>query len=161
MIAIRAATAKDHDAVWAFLESVIRAGETYALNRDMDKRAALAYWFGKDRSSFVAEDAGEIVGSYFLRANAAGGGGHVANCGYVTKATAQGRGIARAMCTHSVAEAKALGFRAMQFNFVISTNARAVALWIALGFAEVGRLPGAFAHPEYGDVDSLVMYRTF
>jgi ribosomal protein S18 acetylase RimI-like enzyme len=107
----------------------------------------------------VAVENSEIVGAYYLRANNAGGGAHVANCGYMVAGEATGRGVARTMCAHSLARAKERGFRAMQFNFVIATNERAVRLWQAMGFAIVGRLPGAFAHPTYGYVDALVMYR--
>jgi ribosomal protein S18 acetylase RimI-like enzyme len=156
---IRPATADDQAAIWAVIEPMIRAGESYALPRDMTRTEALAYWFDAGHEVFVADDAGEVVGSYFLRANHAGGGAHVANCGYVTAPRALGRGIARAMCQHSLDHARRRGFRAMQFNFVISANERAIRLWQAMGFAIVGRLPGAFAHPAQGDVDALVMYR--
>lgn len=159
MVTIRAATPTDHHAIWSFLEPVIREGETYALDQDMPKDTALAYWFAPGHKCFVAEDVDEIIGSYYVRANAAGGGRHVANCGYLTKAAARGRGVARAMCAHSIDLATALGFRAMQFNFVISTNVSAVALWQALGFSEVGRVPGGFAHPHMGDVDVLILHR--
>ena len=101
-----------------------------------------------------------MLGTYFLRANQRGGGAHVANCGYVTAAGSEGRGIARAMCRHSLRQALERGFRAMQFNFVVSTNERAVKLWQGMGFEIVGRLPGAFEHPEHGFVDALVMYLT-
>lgn len=158
-ILIRAAGAADVDAIWAMLESVIRAGETYALPREMTRKDALAYWTGPDRETFVAEIVGQIAGTYFLKANQAGGGAHVANCGYVTAADFAGRGIARAMCLHSLDFARQRGFRAMQFNLGVGTNERAVRLWQALGFAIVGRLPGAFAHPALGDVDALVMFR--
>jgi ribosomal protein S18 acetylase RimI-like enzyme len=157
--AIRPATPGDADAIWAILEPVIRAGETYPLPRGLPRAAALAYWHSPEHAVFVAEDAGATVGTYYLRANARAGGSHVANCGYMTAPAARGRGIARAMCLHSLAEARARGFRAMQFNLVISTNAAAVHLWQSCGFAIVGRLPGAFAHPTQGDVDALVMYR--
>jgi ribosomal protein S18 acetylase RimI-like enzyme len=156
---IRPAARGDADSIWAILEPVIRAGETYPLPRDMTRAAALAYWHSPEHAVFVAEDGGMIVGTYYLRANARAGGSHVANCGYMTAPAARGRGIARAMCLHSLAEAKARGFRAMQFNLVISTNAAAVHLWQSCGFAIVGRLPGAFAHPTQGYVDALVMYR--
>jgi ribosomal protein S18 acetylase RimI-like enzyme len=155
---IRPATPADHDAIWEILEPMLRAGEAYALPRDMTREAALAYWFAPTNEVFVAEIE-SIAGTYLLKANAPGGGAHVANCGYVTAARATGRGIARAMCLHSLARARERGFRAMQFNFVVSTNTRAVALWETLGFAIVGRLPGAFAHPTLGDVDAFVMYR--
>ncbi|MEI9985138.1 MAG: GNAT family N-acetyltransferase [Aliidongia sp.] len=146
--------------LWRILEPVIRAGETYALPRDLGREAALAYWAGPDRASFVAEADGRVLGTYYLRANQLGGGGHVANCGYMTAAEATGRGIARAMCAHSLVEAQARGFRAMQFNLVVGTNQRAVRLWQALGFAIVGTLPGAFQHPTQGEVDALVMFKT-
>lgn len=154
---VRPAGERDREAVWRIMEPVIRAGETYALPRDMGREAALAYWFAAE--VFVAEDGGEVVGTYGLRANQQGGGAHVANCGYVTAPWAAGRGVARAMGRHSLAAAKERGFRAMQFNFVVATNARAVRLWQSLGFAVVGRLPGAFRHPAEGYVDALVMYR--
>src|SRR5206468_5907486 len=138
---------------------MIRAGETYPLPRDMTREAALAYWFTHGHEVFVAEDESQIVGTYYLRTNQTGGGSHVANCGYVTAPWAAGRGIARAMCQHSLARASSRGFRAMQFNFVVSTNEAAVHLWEACGFEIVGRLPGAFNHPARGYVDALVMYR--
>ena len=156
---VRLAEDRDHDAIWKIMQPVIRAGETYALPRDMRREDALAYWFAADREVFVAEDAGEIIGTYCLRANQPGGGSHVANCGYMTASWATGRGVARAMGEHSLRHAKARGFRAMQFNFVVATNERAVRLWQSLGFAIAGRLPGAFAHPTLGYVDALVMYR--
>ena len=156
---IRRATERDHDAIWAILEPMIRAGETYTQSRDMSREEALAYWFSPEKETFVWEENGEVLGTYFLKANQQGGGAHVANCGYVTAAHAQGRGVARAMCLHSLQRAKERGFRAMQFNFVVSTNERAVKLWASLGFETVGRLPGAFEHPKQGFVDALVMYR--
>jgi ribosomal protein S18 acetylase RimI-like enzyme len=158
--AIRPATSADHSAIWAVLEPVIRAGETYALPRDMTRDGALAFWAAAGNDVFVAEDGGHIVGSYFLHPNQQGGGAHVANCGYVTAEHARGRGIARAMCRHSLDHARARGYRAMQYNIVVSTNERAVRLWQAMGFAIVGRLPGAFAHPTLGDVDAFVMFQT-
>jgi ribosomal protein S18 acetylase RimI-like enzyme len=146
---IRIATAKDRDAIW----------ETDTLPRDMSKEEALRYWFAPEKETFVWEQNGAVLGTYFLKPNQQGGGAHVGNCGYVTSDAAQGRGIARAMCLHSLEHAKQRGFRAMQFNFVVSTNERAVKLWLSLGFEIVGRLPGAFRHPEQGFVDALVMYR--
>lgn len=156
---IRPASSDDAAAIWAILEPVIRAGETYTLDRDMIEAEALAYWFGADKETFVAEEGGVVLGTYYLRANQAGGGRHVCNAGYMTGAAATGRGVARAMCLHSIDHAKARGFRAMQFNFVVSSNVRAVGLWQSLGFEVVGRLPGAFDHPAEGFVDALVMVR--
>jgi ribosomal protein S18 acetylase RimI-like enzyme len=157
---IRPAANEDADAIWAIMEPIIRAGETYTLPRDMDRGSALAYWLSPDNEVFVTEENGKIVGTYFLRGNQQGGGGHVANCGYMTHVAATGRGVARAMCEHSLGRARGREFRAMQFNFVISTNERAVRLWQSFGFEVVGRLPAAFLHPTQGYVDAYVMYRT-
>jgi ribosomal protein S18 acetylase RimI-like enzyme len=157
---IRPATEADKPAVLAIVLPVIRAGETYALDRDMTEADILTYWGEGDHETFVAEEGGRILGTYFLHANQAGGGGHVANCGYMTGMMATGRGVARAMCEHSLERARERGFRAMQFNFVVSSNERAVRLWTSLGFETVGRLPGAFRHPVLGYVDALVMFRS-
>ncbi|RFC63703.1 GNAT family N-acetyltransferase [Fulvimarina endophytica] len=156
---IRPAEREDRPAIWAILEPVLRAGETYALDRDLTEDAALDYWLGTDRTSFVALLDGEIRGTYYLKRNQAGGGSHVANCGYAVSEKARGRGLARAMALHSLSEAGQRGFRAMQFNFVVEANAAAVHLWRSLGFAEVGRLPKAFDHPVDGPVDALVFWR--
>jgi ribosomal protein S18 acetylase RimI-like enzyme len=158
-VTIRAAGIEDSDAIWRILEPVLRAGETYTLPRDISREDALAYWFAPAHEPYVAVDGDDVPGTYFLRANQQGGGAHVANCGYMTHPSAQGRGVARAMLEHSLARARERGFRAMQFNFVVSTNERAVQTWHAHGFEIVGRLPGAFRHPQLGYVDALVMYR--
>jgi len=139
---------------------MIRAGETYTLPRELGREDALAYWFAPGNRVHVYADGGETLGTYFLHTNAGGGGSHVANCGYVTSASAGGRGVARAMCAHSLELARELGYRAVQFNFVVATNVRAVRLWESFGFEVVGRLPGAFNHPTQGYVDALVMFKT-
>lgn len=156
---IRPATSGDAAAIAAIIVPTIRAGTTYALAPEMTEADALSYWYAPDKETFVAELDGTIVGTYFIHPNQAGGGRHVCNCGYITSPTATGRGIARRMCEHSLEHARARGYRAMQFNFVVSTNARAVRLWESLGFAIVGRLPSAFLHPADGYVDAFVMYR--
>ena len=156
---IREASCSDGDAVWKILEPVIRGGDTYTLPQDMNRRDALAYWNSPGHEVFVAEENGEILGTYYMRANQKGGGAHVANCGYITAPWASRRGVARGMCQHSLGLAKERGFRAMQFNFVVSSNQRAVRLWESMGFEIVGRLPVAFIHPKLGPVDALVMYR--
>jgi ribosomal protein S18 acetylase RimI-like enzyme len=156
---IRPAVPQDRPAIWAILEPVIRAGETYTLDRDMSEEEALAYWIGPEKETFVAEDEGAILGTYNMRPNQRGGGKHVCNCGYMTSAQATGRGLARRMCLHSLSHARQRGYRAMQFNFVVSTNERAVRLWESLGFKVVGRLPLAFDHPQRGYVDALVMFQ--
>lgn len=156
---IRPAGTADASAIWSILKPVIRAGETYALPRDMGEADALAYWLAPGHEVFVDEENGAVLGTYYLRANQLGGGSHVANCAYVVAREAEGRGIARAMAEHSLEHARQRGYRAMQFNFVVASNERAVRLWDSLDFATVGRLPGAFHHPRLGPVDALVMYR--
>ena len=160
---MRPATDADDAGLWRILEPVIRAGETYTLPRDMSREEALAYWRSPAHAVFVAEAVQaprEILGTYYLRANQMGPGAHVANCGYMTAPWAAGRGIATALCRHSLDEARRRGFRAMQFNCVVSTNERAVRLWQHCGFAIAGRLPQAFHHPRLGDVEAFVMFRT-
>jgi L-amino acid N-acyltransferase YncA len=156
---IRKAEARDAKGITEIIIPVIREGHTYTLDRDMSDADALMYWTGPDKETFVAEEDGVILGTYYMRTNQSGGGRHVCNCGYMTRASATGRGVARRMCEHSLQHAVARGFRAMQFNFVVSTNERAVRLWQSLGFAIVGRIPEAFEHPVHGYVDALVMHR--
>jgi ribosomal protein S18 acetylase RimI-like enzyme len=156
---IRPINDADHAAVSALLEPIVRAGDVFALPRAWSRDDIARYWLAPDHVAFIAEVDGALAGTYYLHANQLGGGGHVANCGYATRIDATGRGVARAMCAHSLDEARRRGFRAMQFNFVVASNERAVRLWTDMGFATVGRLPGAFEHPTRGYVDALVMYR--
>ncbi len=162
-VSIRAALPTDDDAIWTILEPVFRAGETYPIPRDIDRAGALAYWRSAGHEVFVATDdnsgEGSVVGTYYLKANQRGGGAHVCNCGYMTAQSQSGRGVARAMCEHSLAHGRDRGFTAMQFNFVVATNERAVKLWLSCGFSVVGRLPGVFQHPVLETVDALVMIR--
>lgn len=156
---IRPATDKDHGAIWRIMEPVIRAGDTYALPQDMNRVEALALWFAPDRNVFVAEDKGQIVGTYYLRANRPRPGAHVANAGFMVAGDAAGKGVGEALCAHALQTAKSRGFAAMQFNFVVASNARAVRLWQRMGFEIVGRVPDAFQLPGQGMSDALVMYR--
>ena len=158
MLSIRPAQSSDLDAIWSILEPVIRAGDTYTLPNDLSREEALSYWLSDEHEVFVAED-NEVLGTYYMRANQRGGGSHVANCGYMTASAATGRGVASAMCAHSLEHARGRRFRAMQFNFVVRTNERAVRLWQRHGFRIVGHLPKAFLHPELGYTDAYVMYR--
>jgi ribosomal protein S18 acetylase RimI-like enzyme len=136
----------------------MREGETFALPRDGTEAHARAYFASPEKSNFVALIGGRIVGASYIRANNLGGGAHVANCGYVTASEARGRGVARALCAHSIEECRRRGFRAIQFNFVVATNGPAVHLWESFGFRTLARLPGAFLHPRLGYVDALVMF---
>ncbi|MGG7644689.1 N-acetyltransferase family protein [Rhodovulum sp. YNF3179] len=159
-LSIRPATAADADRTWSILEPVLRAGDTYAVDPGLSRDAALAWWLGAPHRTYLAEDAdGTVLGTYYLMPNQGGGGAHVANAGFVTAPAARGRGVARAMLEHALETARATGYRAMQFNFVVETNSRAIAIWADYGFDVVGRLPGAFRHPDRGYVDALVMYR--
>jgi len=157
---IRAATRADRDAIWKIFHEILAAGDTYALDPKMSREDALAYWFRADTQTYVAEKGGTVVGTYILRPNQLGPGSHVANAAFIVASNAQGSGVGRAMAEHCLAEARQMGFRAMQFNFVVSTNAPAIHLWKQLGFKIVGTLPGAFRHPEKGYVDVYVMYRS-
>jgi ribosomal protein S18 acetylase RimI-like enzyme len=156
---IRPATTGDDNAILEIIMPVIRSGETYALPRDWMEAQALSYWRSPDHEVFVAADGGAVLGTCYVRPNQRGGGRHVANAAFMTRASAAGRGVASALCAHALDHAAAAGYAAMQFNFVVATNTRAVALWERFGFAVVGRLPGAFRHPAHGFVDALVMYR--
>lgn len=156
---IRRSTESDHDAIWNIFREVIVAGETYPLDPNISREDGLAYWFQRDAHVLVAEDNGEIIGSYTMHANQSGGGAHIANAAFIVAKSGRGRGIGRAMGEHCLAEARRVGFRAMQFNFVVSTNESAVRLWQDLGMKIVGTLPGAFRHPQQGFVDVYVMFQ--
>ncbi len=126
----------------------------------MSRQAALAYWFRGDTHTYVAENDGRAVGTYIFKPNQAGPGSHVANAAFMVAPEARGLGVGRKMGDHCLEEARRLGFRAMQFNFVISSNTSAIHLWHQLGFKIVGSLPAAFRHPEKGYVDVYVMFRS-
>ena len=156
---IRESVKEDFDSIWPIFREIVKAGETYAYAVDTTKEQAFQIWIEAPKKTYVFEDKGRIVGTYFLKTNQAGPGSHVCNCGYMVASTARGRGLATAMCEHSQKVARALGYKAMQFNFVASSNAGAVRLWGKLGFETVGCLPKAFNHPTLGYVDAIVMYK--
>ena len=156
---IREASEKDFDEIWPIFHEVVSAGETYAYAQDTSKDQALDIWVTTPRKTFVAEDNGIILGTYYIKTNQAGPGSHVCNCGYMVSAKARGKGLATAMCEHSQHMAKELGYKAMQYNLVASTNEGAVRLWKKLGFDTVGTLPNAFNHPTKGYVNALIMYK--
>jgi ribosomal protein S18 acetylase RimI-like enzyme len=160
MVEIRKATAANRDAIWDIFREVVAARDTYAFDPGMSRQDALGYWFQANTRTYVAESSGRIVGTYILRPNQSGGGSHVANAAFMVAPVARGRGIGRAMAEHCLTEGRRLGFRAMQFNFVVSTNDPALRLWQKLGFKIVGTLPDAFRHPEKGYVDVYVMFRS-
>jgi L-amino acid N-acyltransferase YncA len=156
---IRSANGADHDAIWAIFHDVVAPGDTYTFDPNTTREEALSYWFRPDTQTYVAEENGAIVGTYVLRPNRPGLGAHVSNASFMVAPGAQGRGVGHAMGEHCLAEARRIGFRAMQFNFVVSTNEGAVRLWQKLGFKIVGTLPGAFRHAQKGYVDAYVMFR--
>ena len=156
---IRPATRADDDAIWQIFQAVIRPGDTYVFDPSMPRQEALAYWFHPGNSAWVLEEAGSILGIYILKPNQPALGSHVANAAFMVAPGARGAGVGRRMGEHCIAQARALGFHSMQFNFVVSTNEAAVQLWKRLGFAIVGTLPGAFRHARLGYVDAYVMFR--
>jgi L-amino acid N-acyltransferase YncA len=160
-VLIRPYAAADWPAVWAILEPVFRAGETYAFPREISAEQAREAWTTTGKQVFVAidEPSGEVLGTYYLKANFEGAASHICNCGYVVSERARGRGIAARMCEHSQREALARGFRAMQYNLVVSSNENAVHLWKKMGFTIVGTIPEAFRHPRLGFVDAYVMHK--
>lgn len=157
---IRQMTDADWPEVWAMMQPVIRAGETYPYARDMTAAGAHKMWLDIPEASYVAADElGKLLGTYYIKPNQPTLGAHVANCGYIVAENARGRGVASRMCEHSQAEALRLGYRAMQYNLVVKTNAASVYLWKKMGFTIVGTLPGAFHHPAHGYVDAFILYK--
>ena len=160
MMKIRAATESDREAILNIFHETIAPGDTYAFDPKMSREEALSYWFRADTHTYVAEKDSRVVGTYILRPNQLGPGSHVANAAFMVASDVQGSGVGRKMAEHCLSEAHRMGFRAMQFNFVVYTNAPAIHLWEQLGFKIVGTLPAAFHHPAKGYVDVYVMYRS-
>lgn len=156
---LREANTQDFVAIWPIFKSVAAAGDTYAYPRDITYEEALRQWMTVPRTTYVLEIDGKILGTYYIKTNQAGPGDHVCNCGFMVADEARGQGVATAMCLHSQDVARSLGYKAMQFNFVASTNHSAVNLWHKLGFDTVGRLDRAFLHPTQGYVDAFIMYK--
>lgn len=158
-LTIRLATRADEEAIWGIFQAVIAPGDTYVFDPQMPREEALAYWFRPDTHTYVAESEAGVVGTYILKPNQPGLGSHVANAAFMVSPAARGSGIGRTLGEHGLAQARRLGFRAMQFNFVVSTNEAAVRLWQRIGFQIVGTLPGAFRHSQRGFVDAYVMFQ--
>jgi len=159
MPTIRRATESDWDAIWKIFHAVVREGDTYSYDPETTQEQGRALWMTPQGTTYVACEGDQVVGTYLLRPNQPGLGSHVANAGYMVAPGEAVRGVGRAMCEHSLEEARRAGFLAMQFNFVVSTNTRAVALWQKMGFQIVGTLPKAFRHRQLGLVDAYVMHR--
>ncbi|MFN0140199.1 MAG: N-acetyltransferase family protein [Pyrinomonadaceae bacterium] len=159
MITIRNAEDRDRQAVWQIIKAVIAGGDTYVYPPDSSREEMVDYWFSPEKHTYVAELGGRIVATFWLKANQPGLGSHVANAAYMVAPGAQGKGIGRQIAEWSLDEARRLGFTAMQFNFVVKSNANAVALWQAIGFQVIGEIPDAMMHSRNGLTNALIMYR--
>ena len=156
---IRPARLSDLDDMWSIFRAVVAAGDTYAFAPNTGRSVAADYFLGHEMVSWVAEVDERVVGMYKLVPNRPDLGSHVANASFMVHPDASGGGIGRALGLHCLQQARAAAFVAMQFNFVVSTNTRAVALWQGLGFTILATLPAAFQHQQRGLVDAYVMYR--
>lgn len=157
---IREATQADSDAIWTIIHEVIGGGDTYAFAPDTPKAEMLGYWFAKGAHPFVALIDGQIAGTYVIRNNQPGLGAHVANGAFMASPHFRKHGVGRTMGIHSLKAAKQRGFEAMQFNFVVKSNIRAVALWESLGFQIMAEIPNGFRHAQNGYTNTYVMYRS-
>lgn len=156
---IRAATADDWPGIWEIFSDVVKNGDTYPYAPDTTEDEARTLWLDIPQVTYVGIEAGRVAGTYYLKPNQPGLGAHVCNAGYMVHADARRRGVGRQLCAHSLIEARRLGFSAMQYNLVVTTNAGAVRLWTEMGFETVGVLAQAFRHADLGPVDAYVMYR--
>ena len=160
MITIRSYKEKDWVEVWAIIEPVFRGGSTYAFSPSITEQEAKKAWIDVPKATYVCEgEDNNIIGTYYIKPNQPALGAHVCNCGYIVDKKVRGQGVASTMCKHSQEEAFKLGFKAMQYNLVISTNEGAIRLWKKHGFSVIGILPKAFDHKELGFVDALIMYK--
>ena len=156
---IREASVRDFESIWPIFNEIVSVGDTYGYPPDTTRDEALEIWMRLPRKTFVAQEDDQVLGTYYIKTNQGGPGSHVCNCGYMVAESARGKGVATAMCEHSQAIAREMGYKAMQFNFVASTNKGATRLWLKLGYEIVGRLPKAFNHTTESYVDALVMYK--
>ncbi len=156
---IRQATETDKPAIWQVIKAVIAGGDTYVFSPDTTEEEMMAFWFTPDKHNYVAVEDGEVVATFWLRANNPGLGKHVGNAAYMVAPTAAGKGIGEQVALWSLDEARRLGFTAMQFNFVVKSNSVAVKLWQTLGFEVIGEIPNAFAHSKNGLTNAYIMYR--
>lgn len=159
MFEIREATPNDWLKIWTIFEAVVKSGETYPYATDTSKDVAEHLWMKPEHKVYVAVNEGEVVGTYYIRDNQPTNGAHVCNAGYMVREDQRGRGLGHALCEHSLQTARDLGYRAMQYNLVVSTNPGAVHLWQKMGFEIVGTLAEAFLHAQKGYVDAYVMYQ--
>lgn len=159
MVEIRKAVDEDQPAVWQIIQAVIAAGDTYVFEPETPEDEMMEYWFSPDKHNYLAVLDGEVVGTFWLKANQPGLGSHVGNAAYMVSPMAKGKGVGRLMAEYSLDEARRLGFTAMQFNFVVKSNSVAVRLWQSVGFSIIGEIPNAFRHAENGYTNAYIMYR--
>ena len=159
MIEIRKATPEDSNQIWGIITEVISKGDTYTFDPITPKEVMLDYWYGKDKHTYVATANGIVVGTFILKDNQPGLGSHIANGSYMVAEKASGKGIGKAMGEFSLAEAKRIGYKAIQFNIVIKSNTRAVHLWQKLGFEIIGEIPDTYRHKVNGLTNAYIMYR--
>ncbi|MDJ0881011.1 MAG: GNAT family N-acetyltransferase [Gammaproteobacteria bacterium] len=153
-------TRQDFTEFWPTFQGIVQARDSYAIDPAIGFDEAFDYWCALPHKTLVYKQDGRVAGSYYLKPNAAGPGDHICNCGYMVAADFRGRGIAASLCEHSQQLARELGYRAMQFNAVVSTNEAAIHLWQKLGFSVIGRVPEAYRHKQAGYVDALIMYKS-
>ncbi len=156
---IRKARSEDYDAVWEIFSKVITTGDTYVFSPDTKKTDLSKHWFAPYMHTYVAEENGKILGTYIMKPNQIDLGAHIANAGYMVHPDAQGKGVGKMLCEHSIEKARSLGYKAIQFNIVVSTNQAAVRLWKQYGFEIIGTIPEGFKHLKLGYVDAYIMYR--
>lgn len=158
------ATDADWAGMWAIFHEVVQGGDTYSYAADTTEAEAKNLWMGAGKYgtgalAYVVKDGDTVIGTYSLRRNHYGHGAHVANAGYMVHKDHRGQGVARAMCLHSLAEAKRQGCLSMQYNYVVSTNTKAVELWQRMGFRIIGVSPKSYRHSKLGYVDIYIMHR--
>ncbi|MGQ0840117.1 GNAT family N-acetyltransferase [Actinokineospora sp.] len=157
---VRRASAADWPRIWPLWHRVVSTGETYMSAPDTDRETAAGVWLLPPPAAiFVAEDGSDVVGTALLKPAQPGLGDHVANAAFMVDPDRAGQGIGRRLAEHVLDAARALGYTAMQFNAVVSTNTAAIALWTSLGFDVLATIPGAFRHARLGPVAIHVMFR--
>ncbi len=159
VVQISEITKSDFEAFWPVFKEVVLAQETYAFDPEIDFETAYNLWCLSPHKSYVIKENGLVLGSYYIKANASGPSSHISNCGYMVSPISRGKGVARKLCLHSQQVALELGFSAMQFNSVVSTNEIAIKLWEKLGYKVIGTIPNAYKHKHLGFVDSFIMYK--
>ena len=159
VLAIRKAVESDHNQVWEIFSKVIQTGDTYVFNPQTPRADLSKHWFGNQIETFVIEEEGRILGTYIIKPNQIDLGSHIANCGYMVHPDAQGKGIGKKLCEHSIGIAREKGFRGIQFNMVVSSNKNAIVLWEKFGFQIIGTTPNGFKHASLGYVDTYIMFK--